>query len=317
MKKLAVIALGGNAILRSDQKGTIQEQDINVMESLKNIVYLIKEGYNIVLSHGNGPQVGNIVMRNDAGEQMYNIAQMPLDICVADSQGGIGYMIERNLRNLLKQHGLNRDVVTLVTQVLVDKNDPAINKPSKRIGKLYTKSEASNLKKSKGWIFKKTAKKKDSYRRVVASPTPIEIFNRDSIARLANKGVIVITIGGGGIPVYRDDNGMLFPIEGVVDKDMASSLLAQRINADEFYLLTDVPFVYVNYGEETQEIVEFLNEKDTLKYMKSGEFGEGSMKPKIKAALKFIQNGGEKSVITESNKLEDRSYGTKITMQYD
>lgn len=317
MKKLAVIALGGNAILRSDQKGTIQEQDINVMESLKNIVYLIKEGYNIVLSHGNGPQVGNIVMRNDAGEQMYNIAQMPLDICVADSQGGIGYMIERNLRNLLKQHGLNRDVVTLVTQVLVDKNDPAINNPSKRIGKLYTKSEASSLEKSKGWIFKKTSKKKDAYRRVVASPTPIEIFNRDSIARLANKGVIVITVGGGGIPVYRDDNGMLFPIEGVIDKDMASSLLAQRINADEFYLLTDVPFVYVNYGEETQEIVEFLNEKDTLKYMKSGEFGEGSMKPKIKAALNFIQNGGEKSVITESNKLEDRSYGTKITMQYD
>ena len=317
MKKLAVIALGGNAILRSDQKGTIQEQDINVMESLKNIVYLIKEGYNIVLSHGNGPQVGNIVMRNDAGEQMYNIAQMPLDICVADSQGGIGYMIERNLRNLLKQHGLNRDVVTLVTQVLVDKNDPAINNPSKRIGKLYTKSEASSLEKSKGWIFKKTSKKKDAYRRVVASPAPIEIFNRDSIARLANKGVIVITVGGGGIPVYRDDNGMLFPIEGVIDKDMASSLLAQRINADEFYLLTDVPFVYVNYGEETQEIVEFLNEKDTLKYMKSGEFGEGSMKPKIKAALNFIQNGGEKSVITESNKLEDRSYGTKITMQYD
>ena len=317
MKKLAVIALGGNAILRSDQKGTIQEQDINVMESLKNIVYLIKEGYNIVLSHGNGPQVGNIVMRNDAGEQMYNIAQMPLDICVADSQGGIGYMIERNLRNLLKQHGLNRDVVTLVTQVLVDKNDPAINNPSKRIGKLYTKSEASSLEKSKGWIFKKTSKKKDAYRRVVASPTPIEIFNRDSIARLANKGVIVITVGGGGIPVYRDGNGMLFPIEGVIDKDMASSLLAQRINADEFYLLTDVPFVYVNYGEETQEIVEFLNEKDTLKYMKSGEFGEGSMKPKIKAALNFIQNGGEKSVITESNKLEDRSYGTKITMQYD
>ena len=317
MKKLAVIALGGNAILRSDQKGTIQEQDINVMESLKNIVYLIKEGYNIVLSHGNGPQVGNIVMRNDAGEQMYNIAQMPLDICVADSQGGIGYMIERNLRNLLKQHGLNRDVVTLVTQVLVDKNDPAINNPSKRIGKLYTKSEASSLEKSKGWIFKKTSKKKDAYRRVVASPTPIEIFNRDSIARLANKGVIVITVDGGGIPVYRDDNGMLFPIEGVIDKDMASSLLAQRINADEFYLLTDVPFVYVNYGEETQEIVEFLNEKDTLKYMKSGEFGEGSMKPKIKAALNFIQNGGEKSVITESNKLEDRSYGTKITMQYD
>lgn len=317
MKKLAVIALGGNAIIRSDQKGTIQEQDINVMDSLKNIVYLIKEGYNIVLSHGNGPQVGNIVMRNDAGEQIYNIAQMPLDVCVADSQGGIGYMIERNLRNLLNKHGLKRDVVTLVTQVIVDKNDPAIDSPSKRIGKLYSKEEASALEKSKGWIFKRTSKQKDAYRRVVASPKPIEIFNRDSIARLANKGVIVITVGGGGIPVYRDENGMLFPIEGVIDKDMASSLLAQRINADEFYILTDVPFVYINYGDENQKVVEFLNEQDTLKYMKSGEFGEGSMKPKIEAALKFIQNGGEKSVITQSNKLENRSFGTKITMNYD
>ena len=317
MKKLAVIALGGNAISRSDQIGTIQEQDINVMESLKNIVYMIKEGYNIVLSHGNGPQVGNIVMRNEAGEQIYNIAQMPLDICVADSQGGIGYMIERNLRNLLKQQGLKRDVVTLVTQVLVDKNDPAINNPTKRIGQLYSKGKALALESSKGWIFKETSKQKGSYRRVVASPNPIEIFNRDSIARLANEGVIVITVGGGGIPVYRDDIGMLYPVEGVIDKDMASSLLAQRIKADEFYILTDVPYVYLNYGEENQEIAEFLDKNDTLRYLESGEFGEGSMKPKIKAALEFIQNGGEKSVITESNKLENRNFGTKITMKYD
>ena len=317
MKKLAVIALGGNAISRSDQIGTIQEQDINVMESLKNIVYMIKEGYNIVLSHGNGPQVGNIVMRNEAGEQIYNIAQMPLDVCVADSQGGIGYMIERNLRNLLKKQGLKRDVVTLVTQVLVDKNDPAINNPTKRIGQLYSKEKALALESSKGWIFKETSKQKGSYRRVVASPNPIEIFNRDSIARLANEGVIVITVGGGGIPVYRDDTGMLYPVEGVIDKDMASSLLAQRIKADEFYLLTDVPYVYLNYGEKNQEIAEFLDENDTLRYLESGEFGEGSMKPKIKAALKFIQNGGEKSVITESNKLENRNFGTKITMKYD
>jgi len=317
MKKLAVIALGGNAITRSDQIGTIQEQDINVMESLKNIVYMIKEGYNIVLSHGNGPQVGNIVMRNEAGEQIYNIAQMPLDICVADSQGGIGYMIERNLRNLLKQQGLKRDVVTLVTQVLVDKNDPAIHNPSKRIGQLYSKEKAVALESSKGWIFKETSKKKGSYRRVVASPNPIEIFNRDSIARLSNEGVIVITVGGGGIPVYKDDIGMLYPVEGVIDKDMASSLLAQRIKADEFYILTDVPYVYLNFGEENQEIVEFLDENDTLRYLESGEFGEGSMKPKIEAALEFIQNGGEKSVITESNKLENRNFGTKITMKYD
>lgn len=317
MKKLAVIALGGNAIIRSDQEGTIQEQDINVMDTLENIVYLIKEGYNIVLSHGNGPQVGNIVMRNDAGEKMYNISQMPLDICVADSQGGIGYMIERNLRNMLRKHGLKKDVVTLVTQVLVDKNDPAINNPSKRIGKLYTKEQADSLTHEKGWLFKISSKKEGAYRRVVASPQPIEIFNRDSIARLANNGVIVITVGGGGIPVYRNEEGMLIPVEGVIDKDMASSLLAQKIGADEFYILTDVPFVYINYKKENQKKMEFLDAKDTLKYLESGEFSEGSMKPKIEAALHFIQNGGKKSVITESTKLEDRRYGTKISMEYD
>jgi len=317
MKKLAVIALGGNAISKSDQRGTIDEQDVNVMDTLKNIVYLIKDNYNIVLTHGNGPQVGNIVMRNEAGEQLYDIEQMPLDICVADSQGGIGYMIERNLRNLLKEHGLNRDVVTLVTQVLVDKNDPNMNKPTKKIGKLYTKEQAIDLEKSKGWIFKKTSKKKGAFRRVVPSPRPIEIFNRDSIARLANKGVIVITVGGGGVPVYKDDAGMLHPVEGVIDKDRASTLLAQRIHANEFYMLTDVPYVYINYGNENQEIVEFLDENDALRHLKSGEFGEGSMKPKIEAALEFVQNGGEKSIITKSDKLEDKTYGTKITMKYD
>ena len=317
MKKLAVIALGGNAIIRSNQMGTIEEQDINVMETLENIVYLIKEGYNIVLSHGNGPQVGNIVMRNDAGEQIYNIAQMPLDICVADSQGGIGYMIERNLRNMLTKHGIERDVVTLVTQVLVDKDDPAIEKPSKRIGKLYSKEEASALEQSKGWIFKQSSKKEHAYRRVVPSPKPIQVFNRDSISKLANAGTIVITVGGGGVPVYVDEYGMLHPVEGVIDKDMASSLLAQKIDAHEFYMLTDVPFVYRNYKKENQEILEFLDEQDTLKFLDSGEFSEGSMKPKIEAALQFVQNGGQKSIITESNKLEDKKYGSKITLKYN
>jgi carbamate kinase len=317
MKKLAVIALGGNAITRSNQKGTIHEQDVNVIDTLENIVYLIKDNYNIVLTHGNGPQVGNIVMRNEAGEQLYDIEQMPLDICVADSQGGIGYMIERNLRNVLKEHGLNRDVVTLVTQVLVDKNDPNMNNPTKKIGKLYTREQALELEQSKGWIFKTSSKQEGTYRRVVPSPKPIEIFNRDSIAKLANKGVIVITVGGGGVPVYKDESGMLFPVEGVIDKDLASTLLAQRIHADEFYMLTDVPYVYLNYGKENQEIAEFLDENDTLRYLESGEFGEGSMKPKIEAALKFIQNGGEKSIITKSDKLEDKTFGTKITMKYD
>ena len=226
-------------------------------------------------------------------------------------------MIERNLRNLLKKHGLKRDVVTLVTQVLVDKNDPAIDNPSKRIGKLYTLDEANDLASKKGWIFKESSKRKNAYRRVVASPTPIQIFNKESISNLANNGVIVITVGGGGIPVYQDEKGMLLPVEGVIDKDMASSLLAQKIGADELYILTDVPYVFINYNEENQEIKEFLDEKDTLHYLESGEFGEGSMRPKIIAALDFVQKGGQKSIITESNKLENKKYGTKITLEYD
>ncbi len=316
MSKLAVIALGGNAIIRNDQKGTIEEQDDNVMATLENIVYLIKEGYNIVLSHGNGPQVGNILMRNDAGEQNYGIAQMPLDICVADSQGGIGYMIERNLRNMLRKHGLKRDVLTLVTQVLVDKDDPAILNPSKRIGKVYTREEADNLQELKSWIFKENAPNSDKYRRVVPSPKPKDIFNKESIATLANNGVIVITVGGGGIPVYKDENGMLHPVEGVIDKDLASSLLATKIGAQELYILTDVPYIYINYNTPEQQIVEFLDEKDTIKYLEAGQFGEGNMRPKIEAALQFVQNGGEKSVITQSDKLEDRKYGSKITINY-
>ena len=307
-----VVSLGGNALGKNPE-----EQKQLLTNVAVHIVDLIKEGHEVVIAHGNGPQVGNIVMRNEAGEQLYNIAQMPLDICVADSQGGIGYMIERNLRNLLKKHGLKRDVVTLVTQVIVDKDDPAIKNPSKRIGQFYTKEKAEELEKSKGWIFKESSKKKGYYRRVVASPKPIEIFNRTSIGRLAKKGTIVITVGGGGIPVYKDENRMLHPVEGVIDKDMASSLLAHRIKADEFYILTDVPYVYLNFGKEDQKIAEFLDESDTLKYLESGEFGEGSMKPKIKAALEFVQNGGEKSIITESNKLEDKTYGTKITLKYD
>lgn len=316
MSKLAVIALGGNAIIRNDQLGTIQEQDANVMATLENIVYLIKEGYNIVLSHGNGPQVGNILMRNDAGEQIYGIAQMPVDICVADSQGGIGYMIERNLRNLLKKHGLKRDVLTLVTQVLVDRDDPAVLNPSKRIGKVYSKEEAEQLQQQKSWIFKENAPNSDKYRRVVASPKPKDIFNRESIASLARNGVIVITVGGGGIPVYKDENGMLHPLEGVIDKDLASSLLATKIGADELYILTDVDYIFINYNTPEQQIVEFLDEKDTIKYLNEGQFGEGNMKPKIEAALQFVQNGGEKSVITKSDKLEDRKYGSKITLNY-
>jgi len=317
MSKIAVVALGGNAILRGDETGTIEQQEKNASDTIENLIHLIKDGYELVISHGNGPQVGNILMRNDAGEQMYNIAPMPLDICVADSQGGIGYMIERIMRNVLNKHGIKKNVITMVTLIEVNENDKAFENPTKRIGKFYSKEEAEKLADEKGWIFKPSPKTKGKYRRVVPSPVPLEIINKDIIEQLLRAGNIVIAAGGGGIPVYFDEENNVRTVDAVIDKDMASSLLAVNINADEFYVLTDVSFIYKDFGKPTQEKLEFLDYADTIKYFKKGTFAEGTMEPKIKACLNFIEKGGKKSVITEAKKLEDKSYGSKITMKYE
>ncbi len=316
MKKLAVVALGGNAILRGDETGSIEEQEKNTTETLENLVHLIAEGYNLVITHGNGPQVGNILMRNDAGEQLYNITPMPLDVCVADSQGGIGYMIERMARNVLNRHGVKKNVITLVTLVEVNPDDPAFQNPAKRIGKIYNKSKAESLSKQKGWIFKPSTKAENGYRRVVPSPNPVDIINRKIIGQLARQGNIVIAAGGGGVPVYFDKDKDLRTLDAVIDKDMASSLLATNIGADELYILTDVPFIYKDFNLPTQEKLEFLDYADTLKYLEAGTFADGTMEPKIRACLSFIKSGGKKSIITEATKLEDKSYGSKITMYY-
>lgn len=316
-RKLAVVALGGNALLRGDQRGTIDEQEENTTQTLENLVFLINEGYDLVITHGNGPQVGNILMRNDAGEQMYNIAQMPVDICVADSQGGIGYMIERMFRNVLNRNGIKKNVVCIVTQVIVDINDPTFNDPQKRIGKIYTKEEAEDLSLRKGWIFREEIKSVGGFRRVVPSPLPRDIMNKEIIRKLACEGNIVIAAGGGGVPVYIDEKNDVRPAEAVIDKDLASSLLASLIKADEFYILTDVPYIYINYRKADQEIKEFLNYNDALKYLNEGQFAKGSMAPKVEACLNFIRNGGRMSVITEAFKLADKKYGSKITMEYE
>lgn len=313
--KLAVVALGGNALLRDNEKGTIEEQEKHTDETLENLIFLIKEGYNLILTHGNGPQVGNILMRNDAGEQVYGIAPMPLDICVADSQGGIGYMIERIFRNILVRHGIKRNVITIVGMVEVDPNDTAFSNPTKRIGMHYTENQANFLTKEKGWVFKPAKSGDKGWKRVVPSPNPKAILNLEIIKILACQGNIVITCGGGGIPVYYDENQEIRTIDAVIDKDLASSILANGVGASEFYILTNVPFIFKDYGLPTEEKLEFLNYSDTLKYLEAGTFGEGSMAPKIKAALSFIKNGGDKSIITEASKLEDKSYGSKITME--
>ena len=316
-KKLAVVALGGNALLRGDQIGTIEEQEENTSKTLENLVFLINEGYDLVITHGNGPQVGNILMRNDAGEQLYGIAQMPIDICVADTQGGIGYMIERMFRNVLNRHNINRNVICLVTQVLVDFNDPAFTDPQKRVGMIYSKEQSVDLASKNGWLFKEDVKTHDGFRRVVPSPVPIGVMNVSIIRDLALKGNIVIAAGGGGVPVYIDDKNDVRPAEAVIDKDLASSLLATQIGADEFYILTDVPYIYINYKKPDQEIKEFLDYSDTLKYLNEGQFAKGSMAPKVQACLNFIKYGGRMSVITEAFKLADKKFGSKITMEYE
>lgn len=316
MKKLAVVALGGNALLRDHEKGTIEQQEFHTAETIENLLFLVRENYDLIITHGNGPQVGNILMRNDAGEQVYGVSQMPLDICVADSQGGIGYMIERIFRNILNKYGIKRNVLTLVSMVEVDPDDPAFRDPTKRIGATYDSQQAASLETKKGWTFKESTKSGKGWRRVVPSPTPKNIINLNLIGELARKGNIIITCGGGGIPVFYDQNGDLRTADAVIDKDLASSVLASGVRADEFYILTDVSFIYKDFGLPTQEKLEFLDYQDTKKYLESGTFVEGTMAPKIVAAMKFVENGGIKSVITEASKLEDKSYGSKITMTY-
>lgn len=311
MKKIAVVALGGNAIIRGDEVGTIQQQEKNTYLTCLHLLYLLKQDYNIVITHGNGPQVGNILLRNEAGFNNYKIPKMPLDICVADSQGGIGYMIERQVVNVFNDFGIKKDVVTLITQVLVDKNDSAFKNPTKPIGTFYLKEEAELLARVNNFVFKEDLRKR-GWRRVVPSPTPINILNKNIIKELVRKDNIVIASGGGGVPVYRDESGKLHGVEAVIDKDLASSLLATEIGAEAFYILTDIPKVYINFRKPNQEALNTITVTEAKKYYNEGHFTAGSMGPKVLAAINFIQNGGRETVITESSKLDDSESGTKI-----
>ena len=310
-KKIAVVALGGNALLRGNEIGTIQQQEKNTYETFIHLLKLLKDGYELVITHGNGPQVGNIMLRNEAGYKEYKIPQMPLDICVADSQGGIGYMIERQVKNILRESKIRKNVVTIVTQVLVDKNDSAFIEPTKPVGRFYLKEEAELLAKAGGLIFKEDPRKR-GWRRVVPSPDPIDILNKKVIRDLVKRGNIVIAAGGGGVPVYRDEKKNLVGVEAVIDKDLASSLLASEINADAFFILTDVPNVFLNFHKPNQIKLEKITSQEAEKYLEAGEFADGSMGPKILAAIQFIKNGGKETIITESTQLNNPDSGTRI-----
>ncbi len=313
MKKIAVVAFGGNALLKANEIGTIEQQEKNTLETCKKLLKLLDQGYELVLTHGNGPQVGNIFLRNEAGYQQYKIPKMPLDICVADSQGGIGYMIERQMRNALNKASVDKNVVAVITQVLIDINDPAFQNPTKPIGPYYLKEEAELLNKANNWIFKEDARKR-GWRRVVASPKPLEVMNNQVISDLVEKGHIVIAAGGGGIPVYwHSDTKYLEAIEAVVDKDLASAVLAKEINADRFYIITDVPKVFINFNKPNQKQIDHLTVVEAKKYYDAGEFPSGSMGPKILAAISFLENNGKETIITSEEELDKENCGTRIT----
>lgn len=311
-KKIAVVAFGGNALLRGGEIGTIKQQEKHTYDTCIHLLKLLEDGYSIVITHGNGPQVGNIMLRNDAGYDAYKIPKMPLDICVADSQGGIGYMIERQMKNILTEHKIRKNVVTFVTQVVVDINDPAFKEPTKPIGAFYIKEEAELLSKANPNLVFKEDPGKRGWRRVVPSPQPQEILNHKIIKDLSKKGNIVIAAGGGGVPVYKDKNKYLQGVEAVIDKDLASALLAREIGAEAFFMLTDVPKVYLNYKKPDQKELNKITVAKAEKYFAEGQFAAGSMGPKILAAIDFVKNGGKETIITESTQLSNKNCGTRI-----
>ena len=309
MKDTIVIALGGNAIIREGQKGTIVEQYANIEDSCGYIADLAEEGYNIIITHGNGPQIGNLLLQNEAAKDIVPTA--PLDVCVAETQGQLGFMIKKSLINTLKKRNIDRSVLCLLTQIVVDKNDPAFNNPTKPIGPFYTKEESDELVKTKGYDMVEDSGR--GYRRVVASPMPIDIIEKATIRQLAEQGNIVIALGGGGISITEDD-GILTGIEAVVDKDHGSRLLANLIGAEHLVILTGVPNVAYNFGKPDQEFLPTLTVEQAKEYAAQGQFPAGSMGPKIEAAIDFVENNGGTMIITSMELLKDAMAGKAGTL---
>jgi carbamate kinase len=293
-KQKAVIALGGNAITKKGVPDTIANQFANTRQSLSGIIPLIKNGYNIAITHGNGPQVGNALLRVELSRE--KAPELPLGICVADTEGGMGYMIEQSLQNRLRKEKIKRNVVTIVTQVVVDQHDPSITNPSKYVGQFYDYNMARKYAKERKWQIKKDADR--GWRRVVASPIPLEIVEAKQIQTLVEKAVIVIAAGGGGIPIYIDENGDYEGVDAVIDKDRASALLANSIGAELLLILTGVDQVALNFAKLDQKLLGDVKYDEMRRYLKQGHFPPGSMGPKVEAALGFLEKGGKKVIIT-------------------
>ena len=311
-RKTVIIALGGNALSPKDEAGTIEQQFQHTRNSLTSVMHFVRKKYNICITHGNGPQVGAELSRNEIS--MNIIPPLPLNVLVANTQGAIGYMIQQSLQNALYNEDSNREVVTFISQMKVDRNDTSLDKPSKFIGKIYSEKEAFELSKKYKWIV--SEQEKNQWRRIVPSPNPLYIFNGKSIKHLVDFGTIVIAGGGGGIPSYNKENGNLKGIDGVVDKDKTSALLGRIIKANEYFIITDVDNIYLNYKKDNQIKITNATAKQIKEWLKLGHFGIGSMEPKIKSALYFLKHHGSKVVITSIDKIEDalnNKAGTHIT----
>ncbi|MEW6230027.1 MAG: carbamate kinase [Bacillota bacterium] len=310
MQTTIVVALGGNAILKPGEKGTAELQMANVQATCRSIVQLVKRGYRVVITHGNGPQVGNILIQNLHARGI--VPAMPLDVCGAESQGLIGYMIQQAMHNELIREGLQSSAITVLTQVVVDSNDPAFGNPTKPIGPFHTEEEAKRFMAEKGEMWKEDAGR--GWRKVVPSPQPVQIFERRAIESLLDRGEVVIAAGGGGIPVVRE-GGMLRGVEAVIDKDLASAKLAMDIGADVLLILTDVEKVALNYRTPSQVFLDSMTIDEARRYMAEGHFRAGSMGPKVQASINFASAGGLAIIASLGRCLDalDGKSGTRIS----
>lgn len=310
-RKIALIAFGGNAILPSKQRGLQSEQEKNSQKAARLMIHVVKKGYDLILVHGNGPQVGNLLIQME--EAINKIPPFSLEVCDAMTEGSMGYMLEKALTNELRKNSLDIEVATLVTQVIVDKNDPAFENPTKPVGPFYSQYRAKMLVREKKWSMVEDAGR--GYRKVVPSPMPIDIVPKHVLNDLVHSGKIVIAAGGGGIPVIINSRGLFQGVEAVIDKDYAASLIAREVKADLFIILTGVPRVCLNFGKPNEESIRVMTVAEAKKYNKQGHFPPGSMKPKINAAIEYILAGGKEVIITSAEHLKaaliNRS-GTKI-----
>lgn len=303
--KIAVVALGGNSITREVAEDNIAKQFANTRKSLIGVLELIKRGYRLAIIHGNGPQVGNALIRVE--ETRHRVMPLPLGIIVADLQGGMGYMIQQSLQNKLHLAGINRNVVTVLTQVVVDKNDPSILDPTKFVGPVIGAEEVEEAVNKRGWVVKKDTAR--GFRRVVPSPIPLEIVEKETIKVLIENGSLLICGGGGGIPVYVQEDGTYEGVDAVIDKDLAAAILARDINAEELYISTAVDKVALNYNQPDEKPLDRLTVSEAKKYLEEGQFPPGNMGPKIQAAINFIELGGKCVVISSIDKMPEAIAG--------